>query len=245
MYSWAMETGEDFDTEIAQADLKCAVSTLIERGPDAHTGVLLPLGDTLHADTFEGTTAHGTRMDMDTRYQRVIGIAAKILIWAADAALRKHKKLIIRVMSGNHDPVGSVALRLILEAHFRNNKRVTVDTSPAPYWFYQWGECLIASTHGDDVKINDLPRIMASKVPEMFATTKHRHWLVGHVHHKAVVEHGFCETETFRTLAPKDAWTNKKGYTAGRDMNAIVYHKKWGEVERHRADIALIRSMQK
>jgi hypothetical protein len=46
--------------------------------------------------------------------------------------------------------------------------------------------------------------------------------------------------EAFRTLAARDAWHAGQGYRAGRDMRLLVHHKDFGEVERHRCDIAML-----
>jgi hypothetical protein len=46
--------------------------------------------------------------------------------------------------------------------------------------------------------------------------------------------------EWFRTLAPRDAWATGAGYRSGRDMYAVIHHKEYGEVERHRCDIAML-----
>jgi hypothetical protein len=46
--------------------------------------------------------------------------------------------------------------------------------------------------------------------------------------------------EYFRTLAARDAWHAGQGYRAGRDMRLIVMHKDYGEVERHRCDVAML-----
>ena len=42
-----------------------------------------------------------------------------------------------------------------------------------------------------------------------------------------------CKVESFRILAPKDAWAAEKGYRAQQDMKAIILHKDYGEVARH------------
>jgi hypothetical protein len=39
--------------------------------------------------------------------------------------------------------------------------------------------------------------------------------------------------ETFRTLAPTDAWAHGSGYRGGRDMQSIIHHRNHGEVGRH------------
>jgi hypothetical protein len=46
--------------------------------------------------------------------------------------------------------------------------------------------------------------------------------------------------EAFRTLAAKDAYAAGHGYRAGRDMRCIVHHKDFGEIERHRCDVAML-----
>ena len=42
-----------------------------------------------------------------------------------------------------------------------------------------------------------------------------------------------CRVESFRVLAPNDAWAENKGYRPQRDMKAIILHRDFGEVARH------------
>ena len=51
--------------------------------------------------------------------------------------------------------------------------------------------------------------------------------------------------ESFRTLAPGDAWPIDSGYRAGREIQAIILHKDYGEVERHTAGIRRVRNEKK
>lgn len=46
--------------------------------------------------------------------------------------------------------------------------------------------------------------------------------------------------ESFRTLAAKDAWHSSMGYQSGRDMKCILFHKDWGEVERHTVSVQML-----
>ena len=39
--------------------------------------------------------------------------------------------------------------------------------------------------------------------------------------------------ESLRTLARQDPWHRGKGFRSMRDTRAIVYHDRFGEVERH------------
>jgi hypothetical protein len=66
----------------------------------------------------------------------------------------------------------------------------------------------------------------------------------GHIHSKRVFEDMGVIVESFRTLAGKDAWHAEQGYRPGREMQAIVLHKKFGEIERHTAGLKRIRTKE-
>ena len=78
---------------------------------------------------------------------------------------------------------------------------------------------------------------MAADRPEDWGNTEFRHWMCGHIHHWTAKEHPGVIVETFRTLAGKDAWHAGKGYRSRRDMNCIVFHAKYGEIQRIKCDI--------
>lgn len=241
MYAWAAEAGDDFDTNIAEKLTTGAIDQLVASAPAADTAIILPLGDLLHADdTRNRTPQHGNTLDVDTRYQRVVIIALKAIKHCIYRALEKHNKVIGRIVGGNHDPHSSFAVAIALAEHFSNNPRVTIDLSPSLFWYYRFGAVLLGSTHGDKASGQDLLGVMASDRPSDWGETRYRYWYTGHIHIKKVVEMPGVIVESFRTLAPKDAWTAGEGYRAGRDSFCITHHKKYGEVGRHRCDIAML-----
>jgi len=246
MFSWAEETGEDFDVRIAERDLSTAVARLVDTAPPTDTAIVLNLGDFFHADNDRKMTSRsGNILDVDTRHAKVMRIGALTMVRAIELAAAKHRKVIVRNVIGNHDDHSSYALALILDAYFNNNPRVTIDCSPANFWYFQFGRVLIGSTHGHTCKLPDLPAIMANDRPEMWGDTKFRYWYTGHVHHESVKDLVGVRVETFRTLAPNDAWGAASGYRGQRDMHCIVLHEKYGEVDRHRVNIAMVRDLQK
>ena len=238
MYAWADEAGEDFDIDIAAKDLYGAVDRLVATAPGAKTALLLNLGDFFHADNVESKTRRsGNVLDVDTRWARVLDIGMQTVIRMIRRMLEKHETVIVRNNIGNHDEHTSIMLSIGLNAFFRNNKRVTIDTSPNPFWYYQHGKVLIGSTHGDRTKPADLEGIMAADRSEAWGLTTNRYWYKGHFHHKHKTEFRGCIVEGFRTLAPGDAWHHGQGYRTGRDMYCIVHHKEFGELERHRIGV--------
>lgn len=239
--SWAAEAGADFDSNIAERLTCSAIDRLVAAAPAASTAIVLPLGDYFHADDSTSRTPNsGAILDTDTRWAKVMQTGLRALIYCVKAALAKHKKVVVRVVRGNHDTHASFALALAIDAYFANNDRVSVDLSPSTFWYYRFGKVLLGATHGDTVKIAELPGIMAYDRPQDWGETKHRAFLLGHVHHQTQKEFPGCIVEQFRTLAARDAWHAGQGYRAGRDMNLIVYSKLHGEIERHKVDIGML-----
>lgn len=241
LYSWAAEAGDDFDSETARRLTLGAVDRLMQSAPDAHTCIILPLGDVFHAnDQSNVTPGHKHQLDVDSRFVKVLGIGIDTYRHAIIRALEKHQHVVVRFVPGNHDPQAIWALAFTMQAYFANNKRVTVDLSPSKFWFHEFGKVLIGATHGDTVKHEALLGVMASDRAEAWGRTKHRYWYTGHVHHQSVREFPGVICESFRTLAAKDAYAAGHGYRAGRDMVCITQHREHGEVERHRVDIGML-----
>jgi hypothetical protein len=244
MYAWAKETGEDFDLETAERLTLGAVDSLVASSPPAETAILLPLGDVFHADDQTNQTpGHKNQLDVDSRYPKVISVGIKTFRHAVLRALEKHEKVIVRIEPGNHDPHAKWALVYALAAYFENNPRVEIDQSPSKFWYYKFHSVLLGTTHGDTVKPDQLPGIMAADRAEDWGTTKHRYWFQGHIHTHASKEYPGVIWEAFRTLAAKDAWTAGHGYRAGRDMRAIIFHKEFGEIARNRCDISMLEAV--
>ncbi len=241
LYSWAKETGEAFDTTLARNLTLGAVDRLMEAAPAADTAIVLPLGDVFHAnDQTNVTPAHKHQLDVDSRFVKVLGIGIETYRHVILRALEKHNRVIVRFVSGNHDPSAVWALAFTIAAYFDNDHRVEVDLSPSKFWFHRFGKVLIGATHGDTVRHEALPGVMASDRAEDWGQTKHRYWYTGHVHHTVVKEFPGVVCESFRTLAARDAYSAGHGYRAGRDMVCIVHHREHGETERHRCDVGMM-----
>lgn len=232
MFSWEPETGNNFDLKIAEQTLYAAVDHLVELAPPARYALIANLGDFFHADNRGNTTTAGTPVDSDGRWPKVLSAGIKLTRRLIDRALLKHEHVHYIAEIGNHDWHGSLMLAMAVSLCFENEPRVTVDTSPAKFHWYRFGKNLIATTHGDTVKLLALGEVMASDRPQDWGETLHRYWLTGHVHHDQVKELRGCTVESFRTLAPADAWHRGQGYRSGRDMKALTFHREHGQIGR-------------
>lgn len=236
LFSWARETGADYDLKIAQDVAISSVRHLVSASQPSETAIVLDLGDFLHADDSSNQTARsGNPLDVDTRFAKVMKAGVHLSVEIVDAALRRHKNVLYRKLPGNHDPHTSVALALALAAYYRDEPRVTVETDPSRFFFHQHGLVMLAATHGDMCKPEQIAGFAASARAEMWGKTRFRYAYFGHVHHrsKRASEMDGMFVETFGSLAAKDAWHAGMGYVAQRSMSAITYDKEHGERSRN------------
>lgn len=240
MYAYGLEAGEDYDSDIAASICARAIDRLIESAPASEQALINNLGDLMHMDSSKNETTAGTRVDVDTRFRRVVKTSIKALRYAIDNALKKHTKVRIRNTPGNHDFHAAMMVDEAILAAYENEPRVIVEGSPKPFWAYRFGSNLVGIGHGDAPKAKLMPGLLACDYPKEWAECEHRYCRAGHVHHASAFEDLGVKVETFRTLAPKDFWHAKQGYRSGREMQSIVLHKEFGEVERHTASIARI-----
>ena len=246
LYSWAQETGEDFDLPTAERLLTRGAARLVERAPPAEHALLMGLGDLLHADDSRNVTpASGNQLDVDTRHAKVMQVALRSIRNYIDLLLTKHKTVTVWIKGGNHDPHSSFAIALCLASFYEREPRLRVDLSPSLFSYYHFGKVLIGGTHGHTVKQDDLAGIMSDDQPQAWGNSVYRYFYSGHIHHKTRLEKRGVICETFRSMAARDAWHAGRGYRAGRDMEMIVHHKEHGEIERHVAPITMLRGSEK
>ncbi len=126
-------------------------------------------------------------------------------------------------------------LQLALWAYFKDEPRVNVSLCPKARTYFRFGANLLGVAHGHgkaQANPKDLESCMANERARDWGETRHRWWLLGHVHHRTQKETRGCLVEHFRTLAPRDAHAAFEGYGSGRDLHRIVLHREDGEVDR-------------
>lgn len=227
-------SGDNYDCKIAANRHKEVFMRLMNNAPECDTIVINQLGDYYHADTYTGTTTKGTPLDTDGRLEHVFLIGLEVMSFIVEEALKRFNKVIVRHCRGNHDAITSMALKAQQQAYWRNNKRVTIEMSPAVCWVYQHGKTAFMVTHGDTIKHAKMAEYFAARYPEEWGASTHRMCWHGHIHSKQISRetYGQTVTESFAGLPPSDAWHDSSGYVSGQSMCLLVLDKEKGEVRR-------------
>jgi len=233
MLSWPEETGEAWDTQIAENMLINWFAAAIQQAPKASVGVFAQLGDFLHWDGLEAVTPTSKHvLDADTRFQHVVRTAIRAIRRIIGMMLEKYTTLHIIMADANHDPASGVWLRELLAAMYEDEPRIKVDQNPDSYYCFEWGLSSLFFHHGHKRKPANVDDVFVAKFREVFGRTKFSYAHLGHLHHIEVKETNLMTVEQHRTLAAKDAYASRGGWLSGRSASVITYHKEYGEVGR-------------
>jgi hypothetical protein len=233
MLAWDKEAGEDWDLTIAENCLTQTLLRMIDSAPASAIGILNQLGDFMHFDSLTPMTPTSHHiLDADSRYQKVVQVAVRILRRVIDAMLVKHKSVHVEMKEGNHDPTGSVWLRVMFAMLYDKNPRVTINLSPNPYTMYVHGKTLLGFYHGHLAKLASLPILYAAQFPKEWGATEYRYIHTGHKHHVEEKEHPGIKVIQHPTLAAPDAYAARGGWLSKRQATSMTYSKEHGEIAR-------------
>jgi hypothetical protein len=235
MLAWGEETGADWDLKIAEDTLVNWFAAAIEQAPCAAVAVFAQLGDFLHWDGLDAVTpAHKNLLDADTRFQKLVRVAIRVIRRVINMLLGKHERVIVVMAEGNHDPASSIWLREWLAAIYEDEPRVSVDVSPDPYYCVEHGLTALFYHHGHKKKLAQVDTVFAAKFREVFGRTKYAYAHTGHLHHDEIKETNLMIVEQHETLSAPDAFASRGGWMSGRSAKVITYSSQFGEVGRAR-----------
>jgi hypothetical protein len=235
MMAWGKETVEDWDLDISVKAIRATMAEVIARTQTANTAIVLSAGDMIHSDSNKNMTSKsGNILDVDGRYQKVMRAACELMLDVVLMALQKHKKVIVRVLPGNHDEHACVVVTAFLAGVFRDHPRVEIDLDPSNFFVYPFGDCLIAVTHGHTIKPEKFQTFVSSNWRELWGKAKHVHGFVGHLHHvkRIADEVSGMVIEQLPAPIPPDAWHFGAGFISGRAIASFSFHAKDGLVSR-------------
>ena len=241
LLSWAPETGEDYDLPIARNVWNNGIGQIAERTKKIG-GIeyfLFPIGnDFLHINNILGQTPKNrNQLDVDTRFARIVREGCLALRDAIDT-LKAIAPVKVIWIPGNHDPQTSFFLLLVLDAFYRNDGRVEIDTSPKPRKIHIYGINMIGFMHGCDIatsKEKALAGLLADEAGDLWASGQYREIHRGHTHKKAelwfagVDTYGGVVVRTIPSLVGTDYWHFTKGFVAtSKTAQYFVWNKTYG-----------------
>ena len=150
---------------------------------------LLPIGnDGMNSEGMRQATTKGTPQQDIADWKDTFRGYWRLMVRAID-----HLKMIapvhVIVISGNHDFERMFYAGDVISGWYKNDKNVSVDNDLEQRKYFEYGKNMIMFTHGDKEKTAEMPLIMATEQPLMFARCEFREAHCGHLHKEMVNEY--------------------------------------------------------
>jgi hypothetical protein len=190
--------------------------------------ILLPIGnDGMNSEGMRQSTTKGTPQQDSAGWKQTFRGYWTLIVQAVDM-LKQIAPVHVIVISGNHDYERMYYAGDVISGWFRNDVSVTVNNSNNSRKYFEYGTNMIMFTHGDNEKPADMPLIMATENPEMFARTTTREAHCGHFHKEQVNEYRGVKVRFIPSICPNDEWHKKMGYESKRVGQAYIWNKTRG-----------------
>jgi hypothetical protein len=232
---WAGESGEHYDSRIAEKRFLSAVDRLLSLSVGFGVGrIHFPVGsDYFNTDTPAQTTTAGTPQHNDGRWQKMYADGVGLLITAINR-LRQVAPVQVILVQGNHDYQLAYCAAHAIDMHFRNVDGVTVDWRPLERKYYTFGKNLVCYTHGKSANGRAIPikqwlRIITSEASKEWSNAEFREIHCGHTHHQETMEDGPIVIRHLGSLAGQNSYEYSSGWVGSRKVaHAFVWDAKQG-----------------
>tara|TARA_R110002020_G_scaffold30759_8_gene96658 strand:- start:778 stop:1911 length:1134 start_codon:yes stop_codon:yes gene_type:complete len=190
--------------------------------------IILPVGnDGMNSEGYSRATTKGTPQHDSAEWQETFVGYCSLMVRAI-CYLARTAPVDVVVIQGNHDYERMFYSGEFLRAFFLNDERVTIDNNYDSRKYYNYGVNLIMYTHGDKEKPAEMPLIMATEQPMLFAQAKFREVHCGHLHKEMVNEYRGVKVRFIPSICGNDAWHKMMGYEAKRTGQAHIWSKTRG-----------------
>ena len=185
--------------------------------------IILPIGnDGMNSEGLRLATTKGTPQHDSLGWRETFRGYCKLMTTAINW-LKTVAPVHVIVVQGNHDFERMFYAGDFLSGWYRNDNNVNVDNGMSPRKYYKYGKNLLMFTHGDKEKTSDLPLIMATEEPVLFATTSYREIHCGHFHKEMVNEYRGIKVRFIPSICANDDWHKLMGYDALRAGQAYIW----------------------
>ena len=189
---------------------------------------ILPIGnDGMNSEGMRFTTTKGTFQHDSIGWRESFHGYCHLMTRAIDY-LKSKAPVQVVVISGNHDFERMFYAGDVIKGWYRNDKNVVVDNSIESRKYVEYGVNMLMYTHGDKEKPSEMPLIMATEQPEMFARCPIREVHCGHLHKEMVNEYRGIKVRFIPSICANDDWHRTMGYSAIRTGQAYIWSKTNG-----------------
>ena len=237
---WHGDTPENFDYKIARDLYYKLIAEISEKlkGRPIEYITFVWANDFFNSDTVEKTTTGGTPQDTDIREKKLFNVGVEMLVRGIEM-LQDNIKVPIHTFytPSNHDELSGYHALKYLEAWFRKDESVVIDTSAYPRKYQLYGNTLIGYTHG--AKENDkggyekasrLASLMPNEARTLWGQALFHEMHAAHLHSEQMIQEiNGVIVRRISSPTASDTWHTESGYLgAVRKAQTFLYDKERG-----------------
>jgi len=237
---WHGDTPENYDYKIARDTFYYIIADVIEnlKGKPIEYITFVWTNDFFNSDNEQKTTTAGTPQDTDIRSKKLFNVGVEMLVRGVEMLARVAPIKMFYTPS-NHDESSSYHALKYLEAWFRNDPNVTINTDAYPRKYQLYGNTLLGYCHGakegtskSKEKASRLASLMPLEAREMWGQAKFCEMHTAHLHSEHVYEeiNGVIVRRVSSPTAT-DVWHAENAYIGSvRKAQTFVYDKERGHI---------------
>ena len=212
-------TGNEYNLEIAEQIYYYTLNDIINRVKHRKfEKVVFVVGnDAINADNLSGSTTRQTPQDNSALWFTTVVKATQLIINGIDM-LSEIAPVNVQYVPSNHDLHTMFGIMQTINAWYKNDDNIKIDSSPLPRKYCRIGKTLLCLSH--DMKIKDALKIITTEAKDMWSQSEHIICLLAHLHSSMVYEkQGYLEIMRLPTVSGWSRWSNDMGYLQTEKKN--------------------------
>lgn len=202
----------EYNMEIMENLYRSTLSQIKERimGQKFEEVIFVVGNDFLNTDNLTNTTSKGTPQDSAAFWYSLVDKAIELIMVGINSFLEVAPVYVYNAVS-NHDGQTMYGIMKVIEATYKSNMSVWVDTSPLPRKYHKFGKSLVAITH--DMKVATGLQTMTTEAKHLWSSCNKFYWFLAHLHTEMQYQKsGMMEMYRVPTISGYSRWSNDKAF---------------------------------
>lgn len=235
---WHGDTPENYDYKIARDTYYRIIGEIIHELKDKPIEYILFVwsNDFFNSDNEMQTTTGGTPQDTDIREKKLFNVGCEILVRGLEM-LSELAPVKTFYTPSNHDEQSGYHALKYLEAWFRKDPNVSINTDAYPRKYELYGNTLLGFTHGDKEnrsggkdKASRLASLMPIEARSLWGQALYHEMHTAHLHSEHMIQEiNGVIVRRISSPTALDTYHTTYGYLgAVRKAQTFLYHKERG-----------------
>lgn len=222
----------EYNMEIMENLYRSTISQIKERisGQKFEEVIFVVGNDFLNTDNLTNTTSKGTPQDSAAFWYSLVDKAIELIIVGINSFLEVSPVYVYNAVS-NHDGQTMYGIMKVIEATYKTNVNVWVDTSPLPRKYHKFGKSLVAITH--DMKVATGLQTMTTEAKELWSSCNKFYWFLAHLHTEMQYQKsGMMEMYRVPTISGYSRWSNDKAFVnTEKKTQCFIIDEEYGVLD--------------